>query len=150
MDDTQKQNQPVQNTPVQQGSMQAPQNQQPAQPVSGGPKEKAAMPSSQTQEWIAPSTPEVQIPKELEGHMEATPIPTIPQDIQNAGVTHAKEATPVTVAGEEALGLTTSPSVLATLKKAHSNVKDSIRWLVELVGLAQRKRDRDIEKGGKE
>lgn len=164
MDDTQNQNPPVQNMPVQQGSVQPSQAQQPVQPVqpldsaqrqqpvAGGPKEKVAMPASSKQEWVAPSTPEVQIPKELEGHVEATSLPTIPQDVQNAGVIPAKEATPVlsVTDKDEPLGLGTSPSVLVAIKKAHSSVKDSIRWLAELVGLAQQKRDREIEKGGQQ
>lgn len=135
--------QPQQNQPVQSSQ---------SQPVSGGgSKEKFPLPSSGTSEWVTPSTPEMQIPKELEGHIEATPLPTIPQDVGQAGLTHAKEATPVTVvAGEEPLGLNTPPTVLSSIKKAHRSIKESVRWLAELIGLAQKKRDREIDHPGGE
>lgn len=115
-----------------------------SQPVSGGGKEHAGI-SVPSSEWIAPSTPEVQIPKELQEHMEAHAIiPTIPQDVQTAGVKHAKEATPVAIPADEPLGINTPPSVLARIKNTHKNVKDAVRWFAELVGLAQKKRDYEI------
>lgn len=143
MDNTQNPNPQVQNPSMgQQGNNQT--ASQPAQPISGGLKEQPPLPSAGPSEWIAPSTPEVHIPQELQEHMEATPVPSIPQDVNDAGVKMAKEETPITLAADEALGLNTSPSVLITLKKAHSSVKESIRWLAEVIGLAQKKRDEEI------
>lgn len=152
MDDSKTQ-QVQQNQSTQQTSVQPTPQINPSQAthVSSGGKEKSPLPSLSPAELVTPSTPELVIPQELKEHMEATPVtPALPNDVQNAGVKLAKEATPITSAGDDSLGMQTAPSVLMGIKKAHSNIKDSIRWLAELVGLAQKKRDYEIMKGGKE
>ncbi len=122
------------------------------QSIPSGGKEQAPMPKTSSSEWIAPSTPEVNVAQELKEHgVEVQPVaPILPNDVKQAGVTVAKDATPVSISEDEQITINTSPSVLARVKQTHNNMKDAVRWLVELVGLAQRKRDREIEKGGKE
>lgn len=168
MDNTQVKNDGQVQSPVQNNIPTQPvdnaQGKKTQQPVSGVAKEMSPLPPLSSSEWVAPSTPEVHIPNELKEHMEATPIPTVSQDAGAAGVRLTKEATPVTIAADEPLGMNTPPSVLEKIKKAHSSMKNSIRWLAEVIGLAQKKRDHEIahpsdsnsiqhkayEKGGKE
>lgn len=168
MDDTQVKSDGQVQSPVQNNVPTQPfddgQGKKIQQPVSGVAKEMSPLPPLSSSEWVAPSTPEVHIPNELQEHMEATPMPTVPQDAHAVGVRLAKEATQVTIPADEPLGMNTPASVLAQIKKAHSSVKDSIRWFAEVIGLAQKKRDYEIahpsdsnsiqhkayEKGGKE
>jgi len=112
-------------------------------PVGG--KEGYPVPTVK-QEWVAPSIPEITPAAEVSPFMEVkSEIPKIPQAVAQAGVKLAKEATPVKTAtvGEldKNLNLQTANAVLTALKKAHGNVKDSVRWLVELVGLAKMKEE---------
>lgn len=120
------------------------QNSPSATPVSPVAKEHAPLPSVVASEWIAPSTQEISVPQELQEHMEASVVPTLSDSAQDAGVRYAKDATPVTMTEDEPLGLTTPPSVLVRIKQAHKSVQDAVRWLTELVGLAQKKRDYEI------
>lgn len=134
---------PNTNQPVQSNSQQPaqPAVQQPArqpvitsQPVSGGPKE-APRPIGQSAEWVSPSTPEVNLPKEVsEAGVESRPVvQPIPQVVQQLGVQHAKEATPVNSVKVEPLTIQTPRSVLDHLKTVHKSVKDSFSWLVRLI-----------------
>ncbi|HEX7041844.1 MAG TPA: hypothetical protein VF189_01205 [Patescibacteria group bacterium] len=114
-----------------------------AQVVSGGAKEHSPIVSTPPQEFITPSTPEVQIPQELKEHMEKSPTPNIPQDAGASGVKLEKEETPVIISEDESLNLNTPPSTLAGIKQTKS-IKDAVRWFAELIGLAQKKRDYEI------
>lgn len=135
-----KQQQPQQS--VQQQPTSVPQPvQQPQQPVGGRAKEM--MPQS-SNEWVAPSTPEIVLPKEVQAAgVEAKPlIPTIPPSAQQAGVQHMKEATPVPTVKEEPIGMKTPRSVLQHLKAAHRKVSDSFSWLVRMVLKEQDKKEK--------
>ncbi len=150
-----KTQQPIQN-PVPQQPTQPPIQQpvrqpvapMPAQPISGGSKE-APVPLGAAQEWVSPSTPEVVMPKEVsEAGVEATPvIQPIPQQVQQLGVQHAKEATPVESVVAEPLGLKTSRSVLDQLKAAHKSVKESFSWLIRLILKEQEKKENHTTSG---
>ena len=126
--------QPVQRQPL----PAAPQQQG----VVGGPKEMPKVGS----EWVAPSVPEVILPQEVKtAGVEAHPsVPQVGPQAAQAGVQHAKEATPVESVKVEALGMKTPRSVLSHMKAMHKSVKDSLSWLVRLVIKEQDKK----EKGG--
>lgn len=119
--------QPVQPQPV----VQKP--QQPVVSPVGGKKEAVtAVPT----EWVSQSTPEkIVLPKEVEqAGVEVTPTtPPLLPSAQQAGVMHAKEATPVVPVAAEPLGLKTQRSVLSQLEKAHKSWKDGFSWLVRLI-----------------
>ena len=112
---------------------------QPANPV-GGPKEMPRIGN----EWVAPSVPEVVLPQEVqEAGVEVQPvIPQVSPSAQQAGVAHAKEATPVETVKVEPINLKTPRSVLDHLKAAHKSVKDSLSWLVRLIIKEQ---DREVK-----
>lgn len=116
------------------------QTQQPSQPVSvpvGG-KETVAM--SQTTEFIAPSTPEIAPKPEVSEYMKVTPVvPPLSQDAQQAGVAHAKEATPVHTSETASLNLQTPHPTIQTMMGIHKNVKDGITWLLRLINREQEK-----------
>jgi hypothetical protein len=97
-----------------------------------------------TNEWVSSSTPEVVLPKEVqEAGVEIQPVvPQVTQSAQQAGVTHAKEATPVESVKVEPLGMQTPRSVLNQLKAVHKSVKDSFSWLVRLVIKEQDKKEK--------
>ena len=117
------QQQPVQPTPA-----------TPVKPTTpvGGMKEGA--PVAAPTEWVSPSVPEVTPTAEVSKFVEATPeIPSIPQAALQAGIKHAKEATPVPTVKAEPINLTTPHPVLMALKKAHGSIKDSMSWLVSLI-----------------
>lgn len=144
MDDTT--NQPVPNT-QQPPSVGQPSRQPapvaPAQPVGAGTKE-APIPAGLMGEWVSPSTPEVVLPKEVqEAGVEVQPVlPQVTPSAQQAGVAHAKEATPVEGVKMEALGMQTPRSVLNQLKSVHKSVKDSFSWLVRLIIKEQDKKEK--------
>jgi hypothetical protein len=108
------------------------------------------MPPLTSSEWVAPSTPEVQIPQEVqEVGVEAQPtIHPVPGDAQAAGVQLAKEAVPVQPVAATTVDINTPRSLIDSLKKAHHSVKDAFRWMLEVVSLAQDKKAREEEKGG--
>jgi hypothetical protein len=115
----------------------------PIQPVGTRTKE-APLPAGLTNEWVSSSTPEVVLPKEVqEAGVEIQPVvPQVTQSAQQAGVTHAKEATPVESVKVEPLGMQTPRSVLNQLKAVHKSVKDSFSWLVRLVIKEQDKKEK--------
>jgi hypothetical protein len=111
------------------------------QPISvGRAKEMPAVPT----EWVSPSTPEVVLPSEVkETGVEVKPVmPAVLPSAQQAGVTHAKEATPVPSIKVEPLGMKTPRSVLTQLKNAHKKVSDGFSWLVRLVIKEQDKEEK--------
>ncbi len=115
------------------------------QPVSLLHKELGLSRPTQDYGSVSLSEPEPYISEEVaEAGVEVTPDtyrPDIPPDAAKLGVTPAKAATPVvtTSATKITLPLTEEKATLA--KKTYS-IKDSIRWLAELV-LEQLKRARE-------
>lgn len=144
-------NQNNQQNPSSQNSQQAPQVpvQQPVLPVSGSAKEKVSMPSLSTGEWVASSTPEVELPSEVKdaGVEVRSETPQLSQEVQAAGVKMAKEATPVVSSqGPKPLDLTTPPATITLMTKVHKSAKDAISWLVRLI---KKEQDRTALEGGK-
>ncbi|HSD98963.1 MAG TPA: hypothetical protein VLB73_04730 [Patescibacteria group bacterium] len=139
MDDSTNPKSEVQNLNPSNRGVQPAAQPQPVVPVSGGVKEAPLIPT-QPREWVSPSTPEVILPKEVQAAgVEVLPVTqSIPPSAQQAGVVHAKEATPVTPVAAQ-LGLQTPRSVLDNLKNVHKNVKDSFSWLIRLVIKEQEK-----------
>lgn len=142
---TQNQN-PVQGTLPQKQINQSVQRQQsiqqPLESISvGRSKEMPSMPST---EWVVPSTPEIVLPREIEAEgIEAKPIlPPIPLDVAQAGVVHAKEATPVSIVKEVPLSMQTPRSVLQQLKQTHKKVTEGFSWLVRLIIKEQDKKEK--------
>lgn len=130
-------NPPVQQTqPVQQSPLPAQPIPQPIQPVSGRAKEA----------WVAPSTPEVVLPQEVqEIGVESSPVvPVLSNTAQQAGVSHAKEATTVILSENESLGMKTPPPIITHLKTVHKKVSDSITWLIRLIMKEQEKKEKGI------
>lgn len=117
-------------------------NQQPVQQYTSVGRSKE-MPGAPSNEWVAPSTPEVVLPQEVkEAGVEAKPsMPSIPQDVAKAGVVHAKEATPAPTVSEP-FGMKTPRSVLQQLKETHKKVTEGFSWLVRLIIKEQDKKEK--------
>lgn len=95
-------------------------------------------------EWVSPSTPEkIVLPKDVEkaGVEVQASVPTILPNAQQAGVAHAKEATPVQPVAIEPLGMQTQPNLLKHLKTVHKSWKDAMSWLVRLILKEQEKKE---------
>lgn len=123
-----------------------PLSQQPMQPVTQpvmpvGGKKEAPVGMPNPSEWVAPSTPEIVLPKEVkDAGVESHPvIPQVSQDARQQGVQMSGQNIPAPHVTAEIIGMQTSPSVLEQLKTVHKSVKDSFSWLVRLIIREQKK-----------
>lgn len=140
-DDQQGGTTPAQEVP-QSGTQSWTQQSPSTQPVSLPHKELG--PSRPTHDYgsVSLSEPEPYISEEVaEAGVEVTPDtyrPDIPSDVVKLGVTPAKAATPVVTTSTGKITLPLTQESAQTAKKTYS-IRDSMRWLAELV-LEQLKR----------